>query len=151
MDEVASDRIFDLSDQRMFIWSSAWAGKEGHLTILAPLDRSDACGLRALDRGGDHTRSTRIMNEAEIFQPYQVRRRENDSVWELGRGSMGATYKASDTDLHCEVALKVILPQILHNEDSKGCFLREARLAARLRHPNIAAIFHLGRTADESF
>ncbi len=91
------------------------------------------------------------MNETEIFQHYQVLRREDGSVWELGRGSMGVTYKAFDTDLHCEVALKVILPQILHNEDSKGRFLREARLAARLRHPNIAAIFHLGRTADETY
>ncbi len=91
------------------------------------------------------------MNESEIFQHYQVLRREDGSVWELGRGSMGVTYKAFDTDLHCEVALKVILPQILHNEDSKGRFLREARLAARLRHPNIAAIFHLGRTADETY
>ena len=90
------------------------------------------------------------MNETEIFQHYQVLHREDGSVWELGRGSMGVTYKALDTHLHCEVALKVILPQILQNEDSKGRFLREARLAARLRHPNIAAIFHLGRTADET-
>ncbi len=91
------------------------------------------------------------MNETEIFQHYQVLRRDDGSLWELGRGSMGVTYKAFDTDLHCEVALKVILPQILHNEDSKGRFLREARLAARLRHPNIAAIFRLGHTEDETY
>ncbi len=88
------------------------------------------------------------MSETETFQHYQVLRREDGSLWELGRGSMGITYKAFDTDLHCEVALKVVLPHVLHNEVFRQRFLREARLAARLRHPNIAAIFHLGQTAD---
>ena len=91
------------------------------------------------------------MNETDIFEHYQVLRRADGSLWELGRGTMGVTYKAFDTDLHCEVALKVILPEILNNEDSRGRFLREARSAARLRHPNIAAIFRLGRTADDTY
>lgn len=91
------------------------------------------------------------MNETEIFQHYQVLRREDGSLWELGRGSMGVTYKAFDTDLHCDVALKIILPTILDNEGTRERFLREARSAARLRHPNIAAIFYLGRTTDETY
>ncbi len=91
------------------------------------------------------------MNETEIFQHYQVLRREDGSLWELGRGAMGVTYKAFDTDLHCDVALKIILPTILNNEGARERFLREARSAARLRHPNIAAIFYLGQTTDETY
>ena len=82
--------------------------------------------------------------ESETFQHYQVLRREDGSLWELGRGAMGVTYKAFDTNLRCHVALKVISSQHLHSEIAGQRFIREARLAARLRHRNIATVYHLG-------
>ena len=82
--------------------------------------------------------------ESETFQHYQVLRREDGSLWELGRGAMGVTYKAFDTNLRCHVALKVISSQHLHSEIAGQRFIREARIAARLRHRNIAAVYHLG-------
>ena len=82
------------------------------------------------------------------FEHYEVMEREDGSLWELGRGAMGVTYKAFDTDLHCAVALKVINPQILDTEGTEQRFLREARAAAQLRHPNIATVLRLGKTAD---
>ena len=82
------------------------------------------------------------------FENYELLRREDGRVFELGRGAMGVTYKAFDTDLHCDVALKVINPGILGNTDVRERFLREARAAARLRHPNIATVFRLGQTSD---
>ena len=85
------------------------------------------------------------------FENYELLRREDGSVFELGRGAMGVTYKAFDTDLHCNVALKVINPGILGNTDIRERFLREARAAARLRHPNIASVFRLGRTPDDTY
>src|SRR6478736_7663816 len=70
---------------------------------------------------------------------------------ELGRGAMGVTYKAFDVDLHCPVTLKVISERYLGDELAQLRFLREARAAARLRHTNVASVFHLGRTGQNYF
>ena len=64
---------------------------------------------------------------------------------------MGVTYKAFDTNLRYEVALKVIHPRYLADESSRARFLSEARAAAQLRHRNIASVFHLGNERDEYF
>jgi serine/threonine protein kinase len=63
---------------------------------------------------------------------------------ELGRGAMGITYRASDAILGNEVALKVIDARIAALPEARERFLREARAAARLRHPNIASVFYYG-------
>jgi serine/threonine protein kinase/TPR repeat protein len=94
--------------------------------------------------------SSRKMAEAERYQHYQVLRREDGSLWELGRGAMGITYKAYDTNLRCPVALKVINNAYLTSEVARQRFLREARAAAALRHQNVASVFHLG-TDHESY
>ena len=91
------------------------------------------------------------MNDTETFQHYQVLRRADGSLWELGRGAMGVTYKAFDTNLRCHVALKVISGQLLDSETARARFLREARAAAGLRHRNIASVYHLGNDADSFF
>src|SRR5215469_5187108 len=88
------------------------------------------------------------MAEAENYQHYQVLRREDGSLWELGRGAMGITYKAFDTNLRCPVALKVINNAYLTNDIARQRFLREARAAAALRHQNVASVFHLGSDHD---
>ena len=64
---------------------------------------------------------------------------------------MGVTYKAFDVDLRCPVTLKVISEQYLGDESARLRFLREARAAASLRHPNVASVFHLGRTGSNYF
>jgi serine/threonine protein kinase/TPR repeat protein len=88
------------------------------------------------------------MAEAENYQHYQVLRREDGSLWELGKGAMGITYKAFDTNLRCTVALKVINNTYLNSEVARQRFLREARAAAALRHQNVASVFHLGSDND---
>ncbi|HEY5704576.1 MAG TPA: serine/threonine-protein kinase, partial [Terrimicrobiaceae bacterium] len=85
------------------------------------------------------------------FQHFEVLRKEDGSLYELGRGAMGITYKAFDTNLRCHVALKVIKSAYLNSETARQRFLREARAAAALRHPNVATVFHLGREADNYF
>jgi serine/threonine protein kinase len=70
---------------------------------------------------------------------------------ELGRGAMGVTYKAFDVDLHCPVTLKVISERYLGDESARLRFLREARAAASVRHPNVAWVLHLGRTGQNYF
>ena len=91
------------------------------------------------------------MAEAERYQHYEVLRRDDGSLWELGRGAMGITYKAFDTNLRCPVALKVINSAYLNSEVARQRFLREARAAAALRHQNVASVFHLGQDHDSYF
>jgi TPR repeat protein len=91
------------------------------------------------------------MPEAERYQQYEVLRRGDGSLWELGRGAMGITYKAFDTNLRCNVALKVINSTYLQNDTARQRFLREARAAAALRHPNVASVFNLSTVDDNYF
>jgi tRNA A-37 threonylcarbamoyl transferase component Bud32 len=70
---------------------------------------------------------------------------------ELGRGAMGITYKAVDVDLQCLVTLKVISEKYLEEEAARQRFVREARAAASVRHPNVASVFHLGRKGRDYF
>ena len=74
---------------------------------------------------------------------------EDGRLIELGRGAMGITYKAFDVDLHCPVTLKLISERYLGDESVRLRFLREARAAARVRHTNVASVFHLGRTGEQ--
>ena len=85
------------------------------------------------------------------FDQYELVDGSDGQPVELGRGAMGVTYKAFDTNLRCEVALKVIHPRHLEDETSRARFLSEARAAAQLRHRNIASVFHLGSKRDEYF
>src|SRR6516162_7756053 len=91
------------------------------------------------------------MAASESYQHYEVLRRDDGSLWELGRGAMGITYKAYDTNLRCPVALKVINNAYLTSEVARQRFLREARAAAALRHQNVASVFHLGSDHDSYF
>jgi serine/threonine protein kinase len=88
------------------------------------------------------------MAEDYRFQHYEVLKRTDGSLWELGRGAMGVTYKAYDTNLRCMVALKVIKAVYLESDTARQRFLREARAAATLRHPNIASVFGIGTDGD---
>jgi serine/threonine protein kinase len=63
---------------------------------------------------------------------------------------MGVTYKAFDTNLRVPVALKVINGTYLHSDVARQRFVREARSAAKLRHRNVATVYHLG-TAGEAW
>ena len=59
----------------------------------------------------------------------------------LGEGGMGAVWRAVDTSLDREVAIKVLLPQVASQPERLARFDREAKLLASLNHPNIAAIY----------
>src|ERR1700674_466824 len=88
---------------------------------------------------------------APRFDNYEIVKGEDGTPVELGRGAMGVTYKAFDVDLRCLVTLKVITARYLHDESARLRFLREARAAASVRHPNVASVFHLGRTGENYF
>ena len=85
------------------------------------------------------------------FEHFEVLVDDKGAPVELGRGAMGITYKALDTSLQCFVALKVINAAFLQSDVARQRFLREARSAAGLRHPNVASVFHLGKDGDSYF
>jgi serine/threonine protein kinase len=88
---------------------------------------------------------------AERFEHYELVMSEDGKPVELGRGAMGITYKAFDVDLRCPVTLKVINERYVGEESARRRFLREARAAASLHHPNVASVFHLGRSGPDYF
>src|SRR5579864_7807470 len=59
----------------------------------------------------------------------------------LGEGGMGAVYRATDTKLNREVAIKVLPDVFAADPDSLARFTREAQVLASLNHPNIASIY----------
>lgn len=87
----------------------------------------------------------------KTYGHYAIEHRPDGSPWMLGRGGMGVTFKALDTNLRCPVALKIIGPQCFGGEHSERRFIREAQLAAQIRHPNVAAIHHLDCQDGEFF
>ena len=69
----------------------------------------------------------------------------------LGSGGMGDVYVAEDTKLSRRVALKFLRPDIADARDSRARFLREARAAAALNHPNIVHLYSVEEAGDLVF
>ena len=79
----------------------------------------------------------------EKLGPYEI-------VAPIGKGGMGEVYRAWDTRLHREVAVKV-LPQAFATDAARERFQREARAASALNHPNICSVYDVGEAADHPF
>ena len=79
------------------------------------------------------------------FGVYEIDRHPDGGLYELGRGAMGVTYRATDTSLQRKVALKIIKIEIAERSaDARERFMREARAAAAMRHENIATVHQFG-------
>ena len=70
---------------------------------------------------------------------------------QLGSGGMGVVYKAEDTNLDRTVALKFLAPHLLESDEHKQRFLREAKAAASLDHPNICTVHEVGEADGRVF
>ena len=73
--------------------------------------------------------------------PYEV-------TAQIGVGGMGEVYRARDTKLKREVAVKVLPSVLAADPERLARFQREAQVLASLNHPNIAAIYGLGESDD---
>lgn len=69
---------------------------------------------------------------------------------QLGRGGMGMVYRAEQTSLHRQVALKVLNRELTKDPAFVGKFVAEARAAAKLQHPNVVQVFDVAN-ADETY
>jgi len=106
-----------------------------------------ACLLRSLEETVLQTKLFSL-----LFGDFEVEQGADGSYWELGHGAIGVTYLAADKVLRRRVALKVIeVPaEARGSEVVRQRFLREARAAAALRHPNVAAVYQFGTSPDGS-
>ena len=76
---------------------------------------------------------------------YTIEHYPDGVAWELGHGAMGITYRANDKVLERPVALKIINTDLgSRTAEARERFMREARAAAALRHPNVATVYQFG-------
>jgi hypothetical protein len=89
---------------------------------------------------------------AMVFGDFEILADASGKPIELGRGGMGVTYRARQISMDDrEVALKVIQPDLLADDNIRRRFLREAKLAGRLRHRNVAAVHSRGQQGDSYY
>src|SRR5216117_4225055 len=101
-------------------------------------------GIRSEEETAQDSTPAPIEGSAR-FGVYEIDCHADGNLFELGRGAMGVTYRASDTSLQRKVALKIIKIDIgERSADARERFMREARTAAALRHENIATVFQFG-------
>jgi hypothetical protein len=115
------------------------------------LRRGLAGDIESGEASFDEAAKPKPLQALQRFEHYELVTGEDGKPVELGRGAMGVTYKAYDVDLRCPVTLKVISERYSRCESARPRFLREARAAASLRHPNVASVFHLGKTGRNYF
>src|SRR4029450_5502043 len=90
-------------------------------------------------------RDTAFASAPEQLGAYTIQHHADGSAWELGHGAMGVTYRAIDKALDRPVALKIININLgSRSAEPRDRFLREARAAAALRHPNVATVYQFG-------
>jgi hypothetical protein len=106
--------------------------------------------LAETERAAVHDGQTEKVAAPPLIEPeghigrFQIRR-------SLGSGGMGEIFESYDTELERTVAIKVLASKYLEDETMKQRFLREARMASQLNHPNIATIHEIGEAAGNPY
>ena len=111
------------------------ATEENEFCPVCMLRRALAGGVESSESFSEDAASSSPKGAAQRLEHYEFVTDKDGQPIELGRGAMGVTYKAIDVDLRCEVTLKVIREKYLGDEAARLRFLREARAAASVRHP----------------
>lgn len=91
-----------------------------------------------LESAANQGKMTRLLGNYEILE-------------ELGRGGMGSTYKARQISMDRIVALKILARELCKDTEYVQRFEREARMAAKLNHENVATAFEVGCVGDKYF
>ena len=98
----------------------------------------------ALDRDAEEGEAA-FAPTPDQFGAYTIEHHLDGSLWELGRGAMGVTYRAIDKVLDRPAALKIVNTNLAsHSGEARERFMREARAAAALRHANVATVYQFG-------
>ena len=102
-------------------------------------------------QGEPNRRSGRLSPGPLAYGHFEVEIGPDGFPVELGAGAMAVTYRALDTVLNNVVALKVIDREVANNPGARSRFLREARAAAQIHHPNVARVSHYGEQDGECY
>jgi eukaryotic-like serine/threonine-protein kinase len=106
--------------------------------------RLEQLKAKANEREGARTTAAASTPVEELTQEGSAR---YQTVREIGRGGMGVVYLARDRLLERDVAYKVLPEQLRENPDALRNFLREAKAAAQLNHPNIVTVYDVGESS----
>src|SRR5438105_377512 len=124
------------------------------LTQVGPKGECLRClvslGFAAEESGPEQHRS-RLTPGRLRYDHFEVEVGADGFAVELGAGAMAITYRARDTVLNSVVALKVIDRKVAQMPGVRSRFLREARAAAQIHHPNVARVSHYGEQDGECF
>jgi serine/threonine protein kinase len=107
-------------------------------SLLAAIEKEDSRSLWQFSMEGCALESGALLGSYEILAP-------------LGSGGMGDVYRARDTHLHREVAVKVLSPNFADDPNLLRRFRREAHVLASLNHPNIVTIYDVGQEGRNVF
>src|SRR5262245_60294320 len=122
--------------ERTAFLAAACRGNDDLRREVESLLASDASDSGALDRLPIAAGAGYISGSQQRVGPYEI-------VALIGAGAMGEVYRARDTKLNRDVALKVLPPLFALDPDRVARFKREAQVLAALNHPNVAAIYGL--------
>ena len=98
----------------------------------------------------DGYRLVRLTNQIDPFLGRELDGRFTITE-RLGQGGMGSVYRARQHSVSREIAIKVIHPGMVSDPQSIKRFLREAKIASKLAHPNVVAVMDFGQASDGVF
>ena len=143
--EEAAEDVFEV------IWTeaAAYADLRNHVSAALGTGELTAPGLRPEDLMQAGRKAVPIPAHARTSRAVTVGTQlgSHEIIALLGKGGMGEVYRARDTKLKREVAIKILPDRSSHDHDSVSRFQREAQVLASLNHPNIAQIYGLEESA----
>jgi len=142
------DRALPLSDQVDRLREATTVAPDAQEQDMDWSGMVERAGVTVVAQAGRVTLPNGLVLESPRHEGYLARLGSFDVVSVVGQGGMGIVLRAYEEALDRHVALKVMSPRLLYDEQARQRFLREARAAARLNHPNIVTIHAVGEAGS---